>query len=122
MMHLLSESIYFYAITGLLALSGLTFLILRYTPSIRFEYEETHIDTAEEEGHTQVCAVTIELAVFVYSIFLDSAQDRSPFCIFHIMNGISQHPDLMDTFLVGNHFHIFWEDYQIKCSQHFKQH
>ena len=39
--------------------------------------------------------------------------------IFHIMNEISQHPELMDTFLVGNYCHIFLEDYQMKCSQHF---
>ena len=50
------------------------------------------------------------------------AQDRSPFCILHIMNEISQRPDLMDTFLVRNHCHIFCEDYQIKCSQHYKKH
>ena len=55
-------------------------------------------------------------------VFISTAQDRSPFYIFHIMNEISQHPDLMDTFLVGNHWYIFWEDYQIKCSQHFKKH
>ena len=36
-----------------------------------------------------------------------STQDRSPFCIFHIMNEISQHPELMDTFLVWNYCHIF---------------
>ena len=41
-----------------------------------------------------------------YSInFSFAAQDRSPFCIFHIMNKIWQHPELMDTFLVGNHCH-----------------
>ena len=33
---------------------------------------------------------------------LNPAQDRSPFCIFHIIKG-SQHPELMDTFLFGNH-------------------
>ena len=52
----------------------------------------------------------------------ETAQDRSSFCILHIMNEILQHPYLMDTFLVGNHCQIFWEDYQIKCSQHFKKH
>ena len=31
------------------------------------------------------------------------------------------YPDLMNTFLVGNHCHIFGEDYQIKCTQHFKK-
>ena len=36
-----------------------------------------------------------------------SAQDRSPFCIFHILNKISKHPELMDTLLVGNYYHIF---------------
>ena len=36
-----------------------------------------------------------------------STQDRSPFCILHIMNEILQHPEIMDTFLVGNHCHIF---------------
>ena len=36
-----------------------------------------------------------------------AAQDRSPFCILHILNEISQHPELLDTFLVGNHCHIF---------------
>ena len=51
-----------------------------------------------------------------------SAQDRSPFCIFNILNEILQHPELKDTFLVGNHCHIFSEDYHIKCSQHFKKH
>ena len=30
------------------------------------------------------------------------------FVFFHIMNEISQHPALMDTFLVGNHCHIFF--------------
>ena len=35
-----------------------------------------------------------------------TAQDRSPFCIFQIMNGISQHTELMDTILVGNHCHF----------------
>ena len=34
------------------------------------------------------------------------AQSRSSFCIFHLLNEISQHPELMDTFLVGNHYHI----------------
>ena len=43
----------------------------------------------------------------VLCFFLQSAQDRSPFCIFHIMNEILQHPELMDTFLVRNHCHIF---------------
>ena len=54
-------------------------------------------------------------------IGIQSAQDRSPFCILHIMNEISQHPDLMDTFLNGNHFQIIWEDYQNERSQHFKK-
>ena len=51
-----------------------------------------------------------------------TAQDRSPFCIFQSMNEILQYPELMDTFLVENHCHNFWEDYKIKCSQHFKKH
>ena len=36
-----------------------------------------------------------------------AAQDRSPFCIFPILNEISQHPELMDTFVVGKLCHIF---------------
>ena len=36
-----------------------------------------------------------------------TTQDRGPFCILQIMNEILQHPELMDTFLVGNHCHIF---------------
>ena len=31
-----------------------------------------------------------------------TAQDRSPFCIFHIINQIWQHPELIDASLVGN--------------------
>ena len=34
--------------------------------------------------------------------------------LFHIMNEISQHPDLINTFLVGNYCDIFGEDYRIK--------
>ena len=37
----------------------------------------------------------------VYCCYI-SAQDRSPFCILHIMNEILQHRELMYTFLVGN--------------------
>ena len=29
-----------------------------------------------------------------------TAQDRTPFCFLHIMNEISQDPELMETFLV----------------------
>ena len=36
-----------------------------------------------------------------------ATQDKGPFCIFHIMNKISQDTELMDTFLVGNHWYIF---------------
>ena len=36
-----------------------------------------------------------------------AAQDRSPFCISHIMNKFLQNPELTDIFLVGNHCHIF---------------
>ena len=35
--------------------------------------------------------------------WVQPAQDRSPYCIFHIMNKILQHPEIIDTFLVGNH-------------------
>ena len=31
-------------------------------------------------------------------LLLYPAQDKSPFCIFHIMNEFSQHPELLDTF------------------------
>ena len=34
------------------------------------------------------------------SVVEPTAQDRSPFCIFHIMNEILQHSELIDTFLV----------------------
>ena len=40
-------------------------------------------------------------------LFSLTAQDRSPFCIFHILNEILQHYELMDTFLVGNRSYIF---------------
>ena len=35
------------------------------------------------------------------------AMDRSPFCIFHILNEILQNPELIDTFLVGKPFLYF---------------
>ena len=41
---------------------------------------------------------TLEYSDVLFAIKSDTAQDRSPFCIFHIMNEISQHPELMDTF------------------------
>ena len=37
----------------------------------------------------------------------DTARDRSLFCIFHILNKILQHPELIDTFFVRNHSYIF---------------
>ena len=49
-----NESIYYFIILGLLSLGGITFLMLRYLPSMRFEYEENHIETAEDDGHAQV--------------------------------------------------------------------
>ena len=41
-------------------------------------------------------------------------------CIFHILNEISQHSELMDTILVRNYSYIYLEDYQIKYNQHLK--
>ena len=39
-----------------------------------------------------------------YSLqMIQTAQDRSPFCIFHIMDDIWQQPELIDILLVGNH-------------------
>ena len=46
----------------------------------------------------------LALAVLVYRIMEQlAAQDRSPFCIFHIMNEIWQHSDLIHIFVVGKH-------------------
>ena len=50
------------------------------------------------------------------------AQDRSPFCIFYVMNEIWLHPELIDIFLVGTIGNFCWEDYTLKCSQHLKKH
>ena len=36
-----------------------------------------------------------------------AAQDKSPFCIFHIMNEIWLNQELIHRFLVGNHSPIF---------------
>ena len=44
---------------------------------------------------------------YVSKVDQKTAQDRSSFCILHILNEISQRPELMDTLLVGNHCHIF---------------
>ena len=49
----------------------------------------------------------LTMPVYLFTKNALSAQDRSPFCIFHIVNEILQHPEFMDTFLVGNHYHIF---------------
>ena len=38
---------------------------------------------------------------------MSTTQNRSPFCIFHIMNEILQHPELMETFL-GETIAIFF--------------
>ena len=38
-----------------------------------------------------------------YHSFRVAAQDRSPFCIFHILNEFSLHPQLIDKFIVRNH-------------------
>ena len=43
------------------------------------------------------------------------------FCIFHILNEISQHAELMDFFLDCKSLLIFWGKI-INCSQHFKKH
>ncbi len=59
-----TESIYYFIILGLLSLGGFTFVMLRYLPSMRFEYEENHIETAEDDGHAQVY-------VFVFSQILE---------------------------------------------------
>ena len=49
----------------------------------------------------------IILGSIFFADAIASAQDRSLFCILNIMNEISQHHELMDTFLVGNLCHIF---------------
>ena len=37
----------------------------------------------------------------------EAAQDKSDFCIFHIMNEIFLHPEMIFKFLDGNHSHNF---------------
>ena len=56
----------------------------------------------------QIKMYTMQTSTCVLAAFaLASAQDRSPFYIFNVMNEISQNPELLDTFLVVNHCHIF---------------
>ena len=43
-----------------------------------------------------------------------SAQDRSPFCIFHILNEIWLYPKKLHKFKVGIHYPILKEDNKIK--------
>ena len=52
--------------------------------------------------------LTRDISDISYKISVaETAQDRSPFCIFHIVNEIWQHPELIDTFLVENHWYNF---------------
>ena len=42
------EYVYFYSMCGLTLISCMCFLILRYVPSMRFEYEQVHVECMDE--------------------------------------------------------------------------
>ena len=81
------------------------FIVANHCPNFLEDYTIKCSQYLEKHERTPLPKPSRKISSKWSSILL--WQNRSAFCIFHIMNEILQHPEIIDTFLVGNHWHNF---------------